>query len=83
MKNPKIVHLHIKEPAVDDYFSSIKAIYEHHDVGELGLKYKSLLSAMYQKTYFENKKIIVRIGTLKSSTRKQNLCNDKQHSSQG
>lgn len=70
MKNPKIVHLHIKEPPVDDYFSSLKAIYEHYDAAQLGLKYTSLLNAMYGKTYFENKKIVIRIGVLKSSTRK-------------
>lgn len=68
MKNPKIVHLHIKEPAVDDYFSSIRAIYEHHNADELGLQYRSLVNALHDSGVYENKRIIVRIGTLKSST---------------
>lgn len=75
MKNPKIVHLHIKEPPSDDYYSSIVAMYQHHTADEFGIKYRSLVNVLHDAGVYENRRIIVRIGTIKSS--KQNRINNE------
>ena len=67
MKNPKIVHLHIKEPPSDDYFSSIIAMYQYYGAADIGLQYRSLVNALHDNGVYENKRIIVRVGTIKSA----------------
>nr|DAL02885.1 MAG TPA: hypothetical protein [Caudoviricetes sp.] len=70
MINPKIVHVHFKESNMDDYFSSIKAIYQNYADADLGLQYRSLVNALHDSGVYENKRIIVRIGKIKSATSK-------------
>jgi hypothetical protein len=67
MKTPKIVHIHFKSTNADDYFSSIKAVYQYHDANEIGLQYRSLVNALHNTGVYENKRVIVRIGNVKSA----------------
>lgn len=69
-KLTKIVYLHIKEPSSDEYYSSIVALYQNHTADELGLQYRSLVNALHDSGVYENKRIIVRVGTLKSAKQK-------------
>lgn len=66
--NSKIVHLHLKSPPehfdVDSYFSSIKAIYDYFTEDALGIKYKSLTTALRGRNIYENKRCVIRIGVL-------------------
>jgi hypothetical protein len=67
MKEPKIVHVHFKATNTDDYFSSIKAAFQYYDKTDLGLQYRSLVNALHDDGYYENKLIVVRIGYVKSN----------------
>ena len=79
--NSKIVHLHLKSPPehfdADSYFSSIKAIYDYFTEDFLGIKYKSLTTALRGCNIYENKRCIIRIGVLHTK-RQSNLTQNKQ-----
>lgn len=63
----KVVHLHLKNAngsSEDKYFGSLKAIYDIFDEADIGIKYKSLTNAIRGKSEYENKKVIIRIGTI-------------------
>lgn len=66
--NSKIVHLRLKSPPehfdADSYFSSIKAIYDYFTEDALGIKYKSLTTALRGRNIYENKRCVIRIGVL-------------------
>lgn len=79
--NSKIVHLHLKSPPehfdADSYFSSIKAIYDYFTEDALGIKYKSLTTALRGRNIYENKRCIIRIGVLHTK-RQSNSTQNKQ-----
>ena len=64
----KVVHLHLKtdiSSAKDFYFGSLKAIYDRFDEADIGIKYKSLTNAIRGRSEYENKKVLIRIGTIR------------------
>lgn len=67
-----IVHIHFKDTGIDDYFSSIKAVYKYHDTADIGLQYRSLVNALHDTNVYENKRVIIKRGKIKSSTSKSN-----------
>lgn len=71
----KVIHLHLKTDAdskSDWYFGSLKAIYDQFSEEVIGIRYKSLTNAVRNKTEYENKKVIIRIDTMRRKTRNQN-----------
>lgn len=65
--NTKIVHLHLKVPINDKsdfFFGSIKAIFDYVPEDAVGIKYKSLTSALRGRDFYQNKHCTVRIDTL-------------------
>lgn len=80
--NSKIVHLHLKSPPehldADSYFSSIKAIYDYFTEDVLGIKYKSLTTALRGRNFYENKRCIIRIGVLHTKRQSKSTQNNKQ-----
>lgn len=79
--NSKIVHLRLKllpeHFDADSYFSSIKAIYDYFTEDALGIKYKSLTTALRGRNIYENKRCIIRIGVLHTK-RQSNSTQNKQ-----
>ena len=71
----KVVHLKLNEPhdgETDFYFGSLKAIYDAIPQNEIGIAYKSLTNAMRGKNYYENKKVVIRIGVLYRKPKNKN-----------
>ena len=71
----KVVHLKLNEPhdgETDFYFGSLKAIYDAIPQNEIGIAYKSLTNAMRGKNYYENKKVVIRIGVLYRNPKNKN-----------
>lgn len=70
METTKVIHLHFKNPDKDGnerkdmYFGSLKAIYDHFSRDDIGITYKPLTNTMRGKDYYENKKVIIRVGVL-------------------
>lgn len=63
----KVIHLHLKEPIngkADYYYGSMIAIYDEFSHDMLGITYKSLVNAIRGKSVYENKRCVIRIGTL-------------------
>lgn len=67
-----IVHIQFKDTGVHEYYSSIKAVYHHHDAADIGLQYRSLVNALHDTNVYENKRVIVRRGKMNSSTSNTN-----------
>ncbi len=63
----KIVHIQFKDTDTHEYYSSIKAVYQHHDAADIGLQYRSLVNALHDSGVYQNKCVIVRIGQINSS----------------
>ena len=71
----KVVHLKLNEPhdgETDFYFGSLKAIYDAIPQNEIGIAYKSLTNAIRGKNYYENKKVVIRIGVLYRKPKNKN-----------
>ena len=71
----KVVHLKLNEPhdgQTDFYFGSLKAIYDAIPHNEIGIAYKSLTNAIRGKNYYENKKVVIRIGVLYRKPKNKN-----------
>ncbi len=67
MESNKIVRLKLKEPTSgrqDHYFGSLAAIYNNFTTEDVGIGYKSLTNAIRGRDIYENKKCVIRIGTL-------------------
>lgn len=67
MESRKIVHLKLKIPDAsrqDYYFGSLAAIYDKFTTDDVGIGYKSLTNAIRGKNTYENKKCVIRIGTI-------------------
>ena len=75
-KEPKIVHIYFKNTDEHEYYSSIVAAYQQHDAADLGLQYRSLVNALHDNAKYENKRIVARVGRIKSSPSKQSSCNE-------
>lgn len=76
MRQDKVVHVKIKDENADEreyYFGSIAAIYSVLQPQQLGIKLTSLQTALFNKRFYENKKIIVRVSKLIRSPHKQHL----------
>jgi hypothetical protein len=61
----KVIHVHFKQTDTHDYFGSIVAVYESYSHEELGIRYNTLKN---YKLPYENKKVVVRQGVLKTKT---------------
>ena len=71
----KVVHLKLNEPhdgETDFYFGSLKSIYDAIHQKEIGIAYKSLTNAIRGKNYYENKKVVIRIGVLYRKPKNKN-----------
>ena len=71
----KVVHLKLNEPhngEIDFFFGSLKAIYDNIPQDKVGIGYKSLTNAIRGKNYYENKKVVIRIGVLYRKPKNKN-----------
>lgn len=66
----KVVHIHFNDTGIDDYFSSIKAVFQHYTHADIGLQYRSLVNALHDTGVYNNKRVTVKVGKIKSSTSK-------------
>lgn len=66
-----IVHIQFKDTDTNEYYSSIKAVYQHHYAADIGLQHRSLVNALHDTNVYENKRVIVRRGKINSSTSKR------------
>lgn len=67
----KIVHLNLKEPyegETDLYFGSIKAIYDSLPKDAVGITYRSLTNALRGRSFYNNKKCVIKVGELRQKT---------------
>lgn len=63
------------------YFGSLKAVYDIMPRENVGITYKALTNAIHGKGFYENKKVVVRIGRLiRASRRHASPCDDVQDS---
>lgn len=72
----KVIHVHLKANDTsiinDWYFGSLRAIYERFGKEDIGITYKPLTNAMRGKNYYENKKVVIRIGVLYRKAKSKN-----------
>lgn len=66
------INVYYKDADIHEYYSSVMAMYYEHSAELFGIKYASLNNALRAFRVYENKRIIVRVGIIKTSPQKRN-----------